>query len=566
MFATLSLSVALTAQALESEVWISPNGPATTNGVSGAPYQPFRCPDPTSLNTVLASTLNANDLTIHFMAGTFLIPSNGIVPLPGWKLRGAGIGNTILKFQTNVLNSGTSESMIQNGPSNADAVEVSDLTVDCNVQNQSASNLRIGAVSLIGNDTRISRVKAINWGTSLSGGECFVLVIQPQPGTFNPITNCIIEDCIVTTPAPIAFADGATCIGIFVSGPDGPGYVQGAIMRNNLVMNIPSGISGLGIPRYVNAYGAGGTIERNQALNLPNGSAAYADSWNMRDVLIKDNVFDNIKNGVNFNMYWSSVTDLIIKNNLIKPAEGGTGISLAFYTNTIYASNVVIQANTIYPSSTATNVTALGLWGTMNVTVMNNVLQGGGNGSDFFVNWPGDPLSANTLNITRWSDNVNFAGTQLVEANSGSYQPGEEDTIAFMPTNSGWYRVMTGENSMAADINIFAQHVSSSDFWSTTDMDVGFQAHAWDTTTNMGVFNVIRQGSDGFPVSDTGNVDGMRIVTDSPNSPMLYLDVHVVSPPQIWPIYITAKGWHRSRLQLNPTTPTAPTYYKQLTF
>src|SRR5580698_3161705 len=100
---------ASSSQALENEVWISPHGIGTGNvavtnvsatdvvygnlmrypsNVIGTPTYPFRCPDPQSLSVVLKSVLTNTHMTIHFMAGTFQVLTNGITPLPGWKLRG----------------------------------------------------------------------------------------------------------------------------------------------------------------------------------------------------------------------------------------------------------------------------------------------------------------------------------------------------------------------------------------------------------------------------------------------------------------------------------------------
>src|ERR1700678_2142685 len=73
------------ANAIENEVWISPIGPDVTNvnqvdyyptNIVGTPTYPFRCSDGSSLNTVLTSVLTGNNMTIHFMAGTFSLAYN----------------------------------------------------------------------------------------------------------------------------------------------------------------------------------------------------------------------------------------------------------------------------------------------------------------------------------------------------------------------------------------------------------------------------------------------------------------------------------------------------------
>src|ERR1051326_8320459 len=84
LFASLCI-----AQAAENEIWISPVGTATTSA-AGTPNDPYRCPDWSSLSTVLGLSQYNGPTTFHFMTGTFEIQPPGIVPKTGWKLRGAG--------------------------------------------------------------------------------------------------------------------------------------------------------------------------------------------------------------------------------------------------------------------------------------------------------------------------------------------------------------------------------------------------------------------------------------------------------------------------------------------
>ena len=94
--------------------------------------------------------------------------------------------------------------------------EISDLTIDCNLDNQSGrpdpgyANVACGAVRVLGNHTRISRVKAINWGTKSLKQGCFVLSIiqasgQPSGGDGNPIVTATdfneIIDCVAIQPS-----------------------------------------------------------------------------------------------------------------------------------------------------------------------------------------------------------------------------------------------------------------------------------------------------------------------------------------------------------------------------
>ena len=94
--------------------------------------------------------------------------------------------------------------------------EISDLTIDCNVDNQSGrpdpgyANVACGAVRLLGDHARIRNVKAINWGTKSLKQGCFVLSIiqasgRPSGGDGNPVLTETqdngIEDCICILPS-----------------------------------------------------------------------------------------------------------------------------------------------------------------------------------------------------------------------------------------------------------------------------------------------------------------------------------------------------------------------------
>src|ERR1017187_862666 len=214
----LLLLVMMRAGAMENEVWISSIGPvnAAANGTQSAP---FRCPDARSLSQLFKTKLARAGLTIHLSPGTFTVQSPGLLVWPGWKLRGAGVDNTIVQLITNAA-PGVAATVFY--ADSSDGAEISDLTVDCNYQNQTTPKI-VTAVSLTGSNVRISRVKAINWGTA--SAECFVIDIGNDD---LPHVNPVIEDCVVTQPAPVIFGGGASAISIFTGE-----NIRGAIMRNN---------------------------------------------------------------------------------------------------------------------------------------------------------------------------------------------------------------------------------------------------------------------------------------------------------------------------------------------
>lgn len=576
MFLICALVVKQSALAMENEVWVSPNGLGASNvavtnvsstdvvygdmilypsNVIGTTTYPFRCPTAQSLETVMTSVLTNQFMTIHFMAGTFEVPSNGITPLTGWKLRGAGIDNTVLQLVAGTPPASASVNVIGGlAVSPNENVEVSDMTIDCNMQNQTYVTGKLNAVGLWGSNTRISRVKAINWGTSSSTAECFVFYINPSSGNVTA-TNCVIEDCIVTQPAAYSGSAGVTAISIAPN-------IRTGIARNNLVYNVQTGIAGA--PAHLNALAAQNIVSHNYVFDVTGsgGYAAYLDTWNPRDILLEDNVFDNVNGGVFFNAQANYLTNVVLRNNVIRPAEGGTGISYytGEYNNTsAFVTNLIVKDNIIYPSETATNVEGLGLDSYITADVMGNILQGGGTLPDVWIDYQTDPIWWQSIypypvQLNTWAGNVNFNGTQLRMANDLYFEPGDEDAIIFTPTNSGWYRIVTGSSGMASTITI------DSDLWDNNNTDTEFWYHVTgygSTTNDMGEIVESRRGSynDG-----SGQVNQARIGCDGVSGSGVYLDIYIPIVDSNTRFFkIKSKGHLRSKLNdppiYNPPTP-----------
>ncbi len=571
----------LAVQAFEREVWISPIGPAVTNAftsdtsvtvtgtgtvvypenVIGTPTYPFRCPDASSLSNVLHWVLPETNMTIHFMVGTFETQVGAIVVEHGWRLVGAGIDNTIIQMTPGAVVQDGSLCVIGawngSGVNNADSVEVADMTVDCNLINSNVtvtSGGFLGAVGFGGNDTRISRVKVINWGSpSGSPVTCYVLNLGTS-STGGPVTNCVIEGCILTQPA--AGASGAGVIGISAGTGNGPIYA--GVLRNNVVYNVGAG--GSGQPGAFVAYQPSGLTLNNIATGLSgNSTSVFAASGDFVDAVVDGNVFDNVANGIEIDSESGFSTNVILKNNVIR-VNGGNGIW--YYTggsSNHWASNLVIMDNIVYPSLTATSCTPLAIGNYLSASVMNNIFQHAGSEPDVYMNWYFTPnpqhsvSTSDSIQLNTWAGNVNFSGTQLVETSDWDWQPGDQDTIQFTPTSAGWYRIMTGVyyGSIAADITI------DSPMWNgyITDTEFWFRMMGGSTSSTIGEVVENRRGS--YPFGTAGNVTEVRVGCDGSYT---YLDVYVPSTTGALPISVTAKGLLRGRLEVptGPTT-TAPT-------
>ena len=572
LIAAITFGATLCANALENEVWISPIGPATTTGtIIGTPTYPFRCPDGATLNYVL-NTLLGNNMTIHLMAGNFTV-SNNITMKPGWRLMGAGMNDTVLTLQSNT--GVAPQVFVIGGPPayipQTDGAEISDLTVDCNLQNQSGFIGWIGSACINGSNTRISKVKGIDWGTT--SGEGFNIVLAP--GSATVVSNRIIEDCVVTQPAPIIFGgdDGGVCIFPDQSPTEGD---RDSVVRNNLAIGVHSGLGTAGSPAWFGAYGGVGVISHNRAIDLTGGYGFYWDTSTTRDLVIEDNTFDNVGYGIFINLQTGNSTNFVIKNNVIRPAEGGIGI--AYYTgestNTnAMAQNLMITGNIIYPSATATNVVALSLNTYISAIVMNNVFQGGGTGGDIFVNWADDPNTVPGLQLNTWSGNVNMAGRQAVVASGDPvWQPGTQDTIKFTPTTAGWYRVLSGVAALSAAVQLDVGGITSYHAWNSgwTDTEFWFRVNTYTTNSaSMGELGITRRGSQFY--AGAGPVTAARIVSDYPSTVNVYLDLYI---PNVSgantnePIIVTSRGGQlRGRLYTSPALITGtPAVSQQLNF
>jgi len=130
------------------------------------------------------------------------------------KIRGSGIDVTVVKLvQATVAD--RHYVAFGNDPFSAppaDYVEISDLTVDCNLDGQPSSpnltyaRVACAAVGLLGSQLLIRRIKAINWGTKSLQVECFVICINVAhpylPSLENPgFIHSGIEQCIAVQPA-----------------------------------------------------------------------------------------------------------------------------------------------------------------------------------------------------------------------------------------------------------------------------------------------------------------------------------------------------------------------------
>lgn len=394
------------------EVWISPVG--TDNTGSGTAADPYVCSSQSSFDALMdGSTIPTNSI-IHLMAGTFLTQGQ-IEVKSAWKVRGAGIDVTIVRIVP--LSSAPAGGYVHafGGPAwyynttgfggVGDGVEVSDMTIDCNLQNQAISTA-CGAVFLQGANTKISRVKAINWGSTSSGTENFIFDISA--GWLNPmaITNCLIEDCIVEQPAQVTLQQGSDG---FVIGGDvsaagssptnsfsvaGSCWVCGAEIRDCRIsgVNVGDGVTGgVGEPAYFIASTMGNGVfgaklDDNMFINIVgSGGCSFRTSCgSLADCTIVNNMFLNVSTGINFasSDYCPDNTNslkenILIANNFITLQSGGYGINMSgIFGQSI--TNLTVENNTIMAADGSGAVNDLAVQTINNFTAQNNVFDANG--------------------------------------------------------------------------------------------------------------------------------------------------------------------------------------------
>jgi hypothetical protein len=157
-----------------------------------------------------------------------------------------------------------------------------------------------------------------------------------------------------------------------------------------------------------------------QARNLAGGGAhtCYCDSWNWRDVVIEDNKFESVREGVSVGFVANHIDGLMIRSNIITVADGGVGINFWLSMKNpsqCFVTNLVISGNQIYPGMRAVNTSGLALYGTISASIINNVLQGKGSGHDFDASREVSlvPPYVGEVRIKDFTGNVNVSGVPV---------------------------------------------------------------------------------------------------------------------------------------------------------
>jgi len=178
----MSLIDALLLDPVRINIWIAKR----TDGIggSGTLNDPYDGSTATKFDTLMRDVVGINTC-VHLGPGTFDTAGyyDGITGTywqakSGVRIVGSGIDVTTLKL---VNTAATTQRVYAIGhplsSSTVDFFEVSDLTVDCNLSGVSGTTSTAGAVRVMGNHSRVVRVKVKNWGNKSTGTPGFVMAM-----------------------------------------------------------------------------------------------------------------------------------------------------------------------------------------------------------------------------------------------------------------------------------------------------------------------------------------------------------------------------------------------------
>jgi hypothetical protein len=314
----MSLLDALLLDPYRINVWIA----YRTDGVKGSGTQndPYDGSTATRFDALM-SGLTANT-RVHLGPGIFQTSgyaegvSGGWQPKAGMSIAGSGIDVTTLQLAgastTNKHYFAIGHPFTSGGqPNLMDYFEVSELTIDCNLAS-ATTQTACGAVRILGNSTRVRRIKVVNWGKKTGGPDCFVIaMITADPGSgVAGVNDTGIEECMAITPG----SGNVGPVTIFHAGPqddtgtNAEGYGTGAVIRNNFAdCGWPTDTTearGLSL-----AWCKAGVVEGNQIHNTKYGGPCLTKA-SSRDVTVRNNFYKNVAKGPFWNLGTLSASSL----------------------------------------------------------------------------------------------------------------------------------------------------------------------------------------------------------------------------------------------------------------
>jgi len=233
-------------------------------------------------------------------------------PRPGMKIVGSGKDVTFLQLKLPGTPTANNHYFAIGAPTTApvDFLEVSDLTIDCNLP--SGSSVACGAIRVMGNHVRIQRVKCVNWGsrtTAQCGFVVALIIADPDSGSsVVQADDARIEECIAVEPSDHNNVANAVVNIFHIGGRELTDtavtfFGRGPFIRNCFVdCDSPTPASPATEFRALSMGGCqGGIVEANQIHNTQY-AGPYQQRINTREIIVRNNTFRNVVKGPFWNL------------------------------------------------------------------------------------------------------------------------------------------------------------------------------------------------------------------------------------------------------------------------
>ena len=314
----MSLLDALLLEPHRLDVWIAKR----TDGIKGCgtqsdPYNANTDEDAGRFDTVMSALPGGTPLRVHLGPGEYLTRgyadgvSGGWQVKSGMKLIGWGIDVTTLRLAQATTGSRhywvVGHALSEGSPpvGNAlDFVEILEMTIHCDLVNQTGSQIACGAVRLMGNHCRVQRVKAVGWGSKTSGPTCrvFAMITADPASGISGVVNLGIVECLAVQGESSSVNVGPI-VGLHVGGLEAgsthvEAFGQAPFIRDCYVdgEGVPSGTEVRGLSM---GWCARGVVEGNRIFNCRIGGP-FQEQSSTREIVVRDNTYKNVEKGP----YW----------------------------------------------------------------------------------------------------------------------------------------------------------------------------------------------------------------------------------------------------------------------
>jgi hypothetical protein len=300
--------------AADSEVWLS----ARTDGKAGTgtAVDPFNASTQDAFDRLFAGF--GSNTAIHLGPGTYHTKGRLSFEVKSyWKIRGAGYE------VTRIIQDRTDKIHCTVFCGRAEGVEIEDLSIDCGFQNQQVVNGKIkanaAAIGVWGSHIAVRRCLVKNYGSPYDDetGENFAVFI----GSASPANgeNLVVEDCIFAGMSPL-LRSGQSVLTI-AGGPAkndlrAGNWARGCIARRNHFTGYHFGCHGITM-----SGTQGGMIIENVFEHFM-GACVYQDTWPMRDIIIANNIFSDVQQGIRLAGDGLPMNNFQIRDNMMLMHDG----------------------------------------------------------------------------------------------------------------------------------------------------------------------------------------------------------------------------------------------------